>query len=474
MPRIPVSLLIIALALSFGGHAIGAPASPAATAKPPPAGFVSALPAPADIQRMLDDRVVTYHDSVGLVVGVIDPGGRAVYARGPARIGNDDSVDGDTIFEVGSVTKMLTGLLLADMARRGQLSLDDPAAKYLPAGAMPPAHGARPISLLDLATHTSGLPRMPPNIAVSDFNNPNAAMSVDQFLRSVGQYELTRDAGQAYEYSNAGYDLLGLVEEKVGGTDYETLLKSRILGPLRMEHTRMGDSLADQDRRAALYDSHLHPVPRSPPGLLPGAEGLSSTANDLLNVLAANLGLPSSPLSPAMADMIRTQRPTRYPQLKAAIGWHVATLHGVDIVFENGQTEGSRAFIGFAPKSRVGVVVLSNAANTIDDIGVHILDPESPLRHLHREVAVNPAVFDNYLGLYRVGDTFSLIVSRDENRLFVQGFGQPRAELFSEGDGRFFLRVVDGEVVFRTDSSGRASGLELTQDGKTVTAQLVQ
>jgi CubicO group peptidase (beta-lactamase class C family) len=470
MPRIPIPALFFALAVSPTGGALAADSS----VKPPPP-FVSTLPSPADIQRIVDDRVITYHDSIGLIVGVIDPGGRALYVRGPARIGNDDPVAGDTIFEIGSVTKAFTGLLLTDMARRGQLSLDDPVAKRLPAGAAIPQRGPRAMTLLDLATHTSGLPRMPPNVAVSDFNNPNAGLTVDQFLRSVAQYELTRDVGQAYEYSNAGYDLLGLVEENVGGTDYETLLKSRILGPLHMEHTRIGDSLADKGLLATGYDAHLRPVPRASPPTLPGAEGLCSTASDLLNFLAANLGLTSSPLAPAMADMLRTSRPTHYAELKAAIGWHIASLHGVDIVFANGQTDGYRAFIGFSPKTRAGVVVLSNAANTIDDIGVHILDQKTPLRRLHREVAVNnPAEYNNYLGVYRVSDTFSLIVTRDGNRLFIQGMGQPRAELFAEGDGKFFLRVVDGEVIFRTDSAGRASSLELTQDGKTATAQLVQ
>jgi D-alanyl-D-alanine-carboxypeptidase/D-alanyl-D-alanine-endopeptidase len=305
-------------------------------------------------------------------------------------------------------------------------------------------------------------------------NHPNAGLQVDQFLKSVSAYELTRDAGVSYEYSNAGYDLLGLTEEKAGDTDYETLLKARILAPLHMEHTRMGESFSDKANLSAGYDSHLRPVPHTPLPTLPGADGLRSTANDLLNFLAANLGLAASPLAPAMADMIRTRRPTHYAELQAAIGWHVATLHGVEMVWENGQTDGYRAFIGFAPKNRVGVVVLSNAANTIDDIGVHLLDSQTPLRHLHREEQVDPSIFNNYLGRYQVSETFSLLVTRDGNRLFIQGMGQPRAELFAEGGGKFFLRAVDGEVIFETDSSGRAASLQLTQDGKTAIAQLVQ
>ncbi len=440
---------------------------------PNPGKVPSILPSDADLQRIVDDRVATYHDSVGLIVGVVEPSGRRLFARGPAQAGNDDAVDGDTIFEIGAVTKVFTALLLADEARRGELSLNEPATKYLPVATMLPQRG-RTITLLDLATHTSGLPKMPSNVMITDFNNPNADMNAEQLLRSVAAYELTRDVGAGYEYSNAGYDLLGMVVAAAGHADYETLLKGRILGPLHMAHTHILMSLDEKDRMSAGYDAHLAPVPHEHTPTLPGSEGMRSTANDLLDFIAANIGLANSPLAPAMADMVKNQRPTQYLELKVAMGWHVATLHGVEMVWENGQTAGYRAFIGFVPKNRTGVVVLSNSANTIDDIGVHILDKDTPLRHLHREVEVKPGEFDSYIGRYAVSETFALNVTRDGNHLYIQGTGQPRAELFSEGDGQFFLRVVDGEVTFQTDSSGRARSLSLTQGGKTVPAQLVQ
>jgi CubicO group peptidase (beta-lactamase class C family) len=446
-------------------------------APPPQAGQPvqpSDLPGDIDIQRMVDDRVVTFHDAVGLIVGVIEPAGRRLFVRGPAQVGNDDPVDGDTIFEIGSVSKVFTALALADEAHRGELSLADPAAKYLPAGATMPQYRGKPVTLLDLATHTSGLPNMVPNVAATDLNNPNADMNQDQLLKSVAAYELTRDPGTAYQYSNAGYALLGLAVADVAHADFETVLKSRIFGPLKMTSTHFTPSLEEKDKYSAGYDSHLQPIPHERLPSLPGSGGIRSTANDLLNFLAANIGVTPSPLAPAMADMVKTRRQTQYPELKAAVGWHVATLHNVEMVWENGQTAGYRAFIGFVPKKRVGVVVLSNSANTIDDIGVHILDKDTPLRPLHREVEIKPAQLDNYLGRYEVNDNFALNITRDGNKLYVQGTGQPRAELFFMGDDQFFLRVVNGTIVFQTDGSGRAHSLSLTQNGKTVPAQLVQ
>ena len=466
--------------LTFAGMSLAAPpkkASPAPVLNAPPPPFVPSgpsFPPDAEIQRMVDDRVVTFHDAVGLIVGIVDSTGRRLFARGPAQIGNDDPVDGDTIFEIGGITKAFTGLLLADMAHRGELSLTDPAVKYLPPGTTLPQRGPRPITLLDFATHTSGLPKMPANVVLTDYNNPGVEMTVDQLLKSVGAYELTRDVGSGYEYSDAGYDVLGLVEASVGHTDFETLLKSRIFGPLHMMNTRIASSLDEKDKLSAGYDEHLTPVPHSRVPRLMGAVGIRSTVNDLLNFIAANAGLTNSPLAPAMADMLKTMRPTQLDARKVAIGWHVVTVNGNDVVFSNGQTEGYRAFIGFSPKNRAGVVVLSNSADTIDDIGGHLLNRDIALRTLYREVEVKSSVFDNYLGRYEVSEKFSLTVTRDGNHLYIQVFGQPRAELFARGDDQFFLRVVDAQVDFHTDGSGRASSVTLTQDGNSVTALLVQ
>jgi CubicO group peptidase (beta-lactamase class C family) len=451
----------------------GAPPRLAPSTAPAPAA-PSILPGDAELQRIVDDRVIAYRDSVGLIVGVVEPAGRRIFARGPAQVGNDDQVDGETIYEIGGISKVFTALLLADMAHRGEVSLNDPVTKYLPADAKMPIHGGKPMTLLDLATHTSGLPRMPSNVAPADLNNPNADMNAEQLLKSVAAYELTRDPGSGYEYSNAGFDLLALALAAAGHTDYETLLKAHILGPLHMASTHLTPPSEEKDHQSSGYDMHLSPVPRDRVPTLLGAEGMRSTANDLLTFLAANIGLTATPLATAMADMLKVQRPTQFEPLNVAMGWHVAKLHDLDIVWENGRTEGYRAFIGFVPKLRTGVVVLSNAANAIDDIGVHILDKDTPLHTLRREAPIEPAKFDNYVGRYLVSETFSLIVTRDGNRLYIQGTGEPRAELFAEGDDRFFLRDINAEIKFDTDSSGRARSMAITQDGKTVPAFLVQ
>ena len=182
-----------------------------------------------------------YRQSVGIVVGVIEPAGRRIVTYGRASTSEAVPLDGDTIFEIGSISKVFTSLLLADAVQRGEVALTDPISKYLPASVKVPERG-RAITLQDLATHTSGLPRLP-DMNPKDPENPYADYSVDQLYRFLSTYQLPRDVGASYEYSNLGAGLLGHILALRAGTDYESLVKSRITGPLGMtQHERHADA----------------------------------------------------------------------------------------------------------------------------------------------------------------------------------------------------------------------------------------
>ena len=161
----------------------------------------SPIPPDSEIRQILVDRIDKDRQSVGVVIGVIEPAGRRVVAYGSLDKGDKRLLDGDTIFEIGSVTKVFTSLLLADMVQRGEVALTDPVAKYLPPGVKVPERGGRQITLQDLATHTSGLPRLPSNLNPKDPANPYADYSVDQLYQFLSGYQLTRDIGTQYEYS---------------------------------------------------------------------------------------------------------------------------------------------------------------------------------------------------------------------------------------------------------------------------------
>ncbi len=438
-----------------------------------------AFPSDSEIRNILVDRIDKDHQSVGMVVGVIDSSGRRVISYGKLETGDSRAVDGDTIFEIGSVSKVFTSLLLADMAQKGEVALTDPVAKYLPAGVKVPERNGRPITLEDLATHTSGLPRMPSNLHPKDPGNPYADYSVEQLYEFLSGYQLTRDIGSQYEYSNLGGGLLGLALARRAGMDYEKLVETRICGPLGMRSTVITLSPDMEGRFAGGHDASMGKVEHWDLPTLAGAGAVRSTANDLLTFLAANLGYAKSPLAPAMAAMLAVRRPTGAPGLEIGLGWHFLTRNGREIVWHNGGTGGFRSFIGFDRKDGIGVVVLSNAETPagVDDIGQHLFDSSVPLLQRpkeHKEIAVDPKIFDGYVGQYQLAPNFILTVTHDGDHLFVQATGQPKLEVFPESERDYFLKAVDAQITFETDAQGKATQLILHQNGMNQPAKRIQ
>ena len=436
----------------------------------------------AQIREILADRIDAQRQSVGIVVGVIEPGGRRVVPYGGLAKGDPRTLDGNTVFEIGSITKVFTSLLLADAVERREVALTDPISKFLPDRVKTPERGDRAITLQDLSTHTSGLPRLPANFAPKNASNPYADYSVEDLYQFLGGYQLTRDIGTQYEYSNLGGGLLGHVLALRAGMEYEALVRARITGPLGMRSTAVALTPDMRARLATGHSSVMQPVANWDLPTLAGAGALRSSTNDLLAFLAAELGYTKTPLAPAMAAMLRVRRPTGVDNLEIALGWHVLRAHGRDIVWHNGGTGGYRTFIGFDPAARIGVVVLSNAGTAAgpDDIGRHLLDPELPLLPRaappspHTEVAIDPGLYARYVGRYQLAPNAILAVTRNENHLFAQLAGQPAFEIFPESEKDFFLKVVDAQLTFETDAQGQATAVVLHQNGRNVRGARVE
>ena len=168
----------------------------------------NSLPSDAEIRAILAERVDTHRQSVGIVAGVIDSSGRRIVTYGRAAASGAVPLDGDTVFEIGSISKVFTALLLSDAVARKEASLSDQVATHLPAVVTVPERG-RAITLQDLAMHVSGLPRLPANMQPKDPLNPYADYSVEQLYQFLSGYQLPRDVGALYEYSNLGGGLLG-------------------------------------------------------------------------------------------------------------------------------------------------------------------------------------------------------------------------------------------------------------------------
>ena len=432
--------------------------------------FPARLAADADIRALLKKRV-DQQRTRGIVVGVIDPGGRRIITYGERAKGDPTPLDGNTVFEIGSVTKVFTTLLLTDMVRRGEVALSDPAAKYLPDGWRMPEHNGRQITLVDLATQSSGLPRDATNLPrMSDAANPFAGFTAPLLEDFLSSYKLTRDPGAQYEYSNVGMGTLGYLLALRAGAPYASLVRSRITDRLGMASTRAS---LDPDLKVHAATGHSVALDAVPPLEIPvieGAGAMRSTANDMLTFISDELGVTDSPLRAAMTDALAPRRPTGTPNLAIALGWHITTLNTHEIVWHNGGTPGFRAFVGFDRARRVGVVALSNsgAPEGVDDIGMWILAGGGPLfdRAPTPTVTVDAATFDRYVGQYQLAPNVVMAVSREGEHFYVQLTGQPRFEIYASAPREYFLKVVDARISFEVDSIGRSGALVLHQNGR--------
>jgi CubicO group peptidase (beta-lactamase class C family) len=342
------------------------------------------IPSDAEIGKILKDHVGPENLGIGMVVGVIDAKGRRVISYGGLAKEDGRPLDGDTVFEIGSITKVLTSLALVDMVQKGEVSVTDPVSKYLPAAVKVPERNGKKITLQDLATQSSGLPEGEPSNA--DRSNLYAGYSKEQLYEFLSGYQLTRDIGSRFEYSNIGVSLLGYALSLRDGKDYDAMVRARILEPLGMNDTGITLSPEMKARLATGHGINRNPVPNldfSIREVLAGGGGLKSSANDLLTFLAANLGYTKTPLAQAMAAEISIRRPTLPSMvgMEIAYTWIIQTKNGKSIIWHNGSSPGYRTYIGFDPKSRAGVVVLSNCywPSLPDDIGRHLLDQSYPL-----------------------------------------------------------------------------------------------
>ncbi|MBN1773443.1 MAG: serine hydrolase [Deltaproteobacteria bacterium] len=424
-------------------------------ARPPLREAVDALVAP-----LLDGEWV-----VGLAVGLVTPGGDLFAGYG--RAGADGRTpDENTVFELGSVAKVFTALLLARDVADGRRALDQPLAELLPDGVRLRERDGHPLTLLHLATHTSGLPRMPDDFAPADPSDPYADLTWDGILACLSRFEPTRDPGTVYEYSNLAAGLLGDVLACQAGTSYEALLRERVLEPLGLRDTSV---TLDEGRRARLAEGHDvdgNPVPPWTFGALAGAGALRSTAADLVRFLHRQLEPGHDPLGEALAltHVLRHDDPDGSDDV--ALGWHVGSGGRL---WHNGGTGGFHAFVAFDPSAGVGVAVLANTGSFVVDavgpslLGLLVGEPR-PLE-LTPTVPLAPEQLDRYVGVYELEPETLMTVRRDDGRLLAEITGQAPLRIWPETETLFHWRVVEADVRFDLPESGPATGLTIVQDG---------
>ncbi|MCC6193306.1 MAG: serine hydrolase [Burkholderiales bacterium] len=423
-----------------------------------------ALPDDAAVRALLAERIAQER-AVGLAAVLLDAGGARIVTSGVARAGGP-AIAADTEFEIGSITKTFTALLLADAVVRGEATLADPATKYLPA-AKGLARDGKAVTLGQLATHTSGLPPMPGNFAPANPAEPYADYDGGKLVAFVAGDALERPPGEAYAYSNFGASVLGYaLTARNGG--YEQVLRERVLAPLGMGDSAIALSAAQEARLATGHGARLAPsLPWKLDAFAP-AGGLRSTPRDMAKYLEAAVRPASSPLAAAFELAERPAADTGSPSLRIGLAWHLFDRDGRAIVWHNGRTGGFASMMAFDTATREGVVVLSNASIPIDDLALHLLDASIPLSPAPKEriaIKLDPAVGDRLAGKYELARDFAITVRRDGERMLAAATGQGELEIFPESDYEYFYRAVDAQLSF-VRAGERVTGLVLRQGGR--------
>jgi serine-type D-Ala-D-Ala carboxypeptidase/endopeptidase len=390
-------------------------------------------------------------------------------------------LNGDTVCEIASVTKVFTALLLAEMVRTRDFKLTDPVAKYLPKGTTLPERNGRSITLVDLATHTSGLPFMPDNLP----SFQDSSYSKADLYRFIAAQTLQQDIGSTWDYSNLDYWLLQEAIATRGRADFEQLLQQRVIAPLGLRSTTLALPPQLQARVAIGHDAVMQPtrpIASSPLfSLMPAAGSMLSTANDLLKFLGVAMGYEESKLAPTMAKLLQTRRPAG--DLQQALGWMVMGEGEEQMVLHDGGSLGFASSVAWLPQQRTGVVVLMNQAGNVGDISRHLLKPSLPLQQVtrarHTEITLDAATLDSYAGRYDLQDEGVTTIARDGGLLTIElpaSWGLPKLGLRAEGQRDFFATELPLRVTFEVDANNRVTGMLVhpPRSQRTIPAQRLQ
>jgi serine-type D-Ala-D-Ala carboxypeptidase/endopeptidase len=427
------------------------------------------------VRQVLRDYVDVEPGDVGIVVGLVDEQGSRVIGYGISGSDNPE-VDGDIVFEIGSITKTFTALLLQGMIERGEMKQDDPVAKHLPSSVKMPIHNRKEITLVHLATHTSGLPRDPDNLKPRSWANGLADYTTEDLYAFLAAHTLIRDPGVKYEYSNLGVGLLGHVIALKSGTNYESLVLNRICTPLGMESTRITLTPELKGRAAIGHDGFGKPTEDMVNPTLAGAGAIHSTVNDMLKYVSANLGLTESSLTALIQETHDTRLKNKNQD--GAENQGLAWVSAGDLVWHAGGTSGFAAFAGFNKKQRRGIVVLSNSSagrgvysivNLLMNSDWHpdkrpvftYTKPSAPAPP-PTFVKLNATALDAFAGRYQLASKQVFNITREQDHLILLPERRGGLELYPESETKLSCPLFQFEVAILKNERGQTIGVTTT------------
>ncbi len=389
----------------------------------------------------------------------------------------DRPPDERTLYEIGSVTKVFTALLLAEAVVRDEVELDTPVARLLPEDVVLPEGAGEKITLRMLATHTSGLPRVPPEIPQDDYRDPYAAYGEAALWATLRQVKLDFPPGTRASYSNLAVGLLGTLLARRADRTYAALLSERITEPLGLKDTVLTLSPEQRERLAPPHNGAGQRWTSWGCQALAGAGGIRSTLADLLRFARAMLQPEGTPLQRAIElgwakqDLSATLAPGGQ-----ALGWFLAGDGSTR--WHNGVTGGYHAAIFVHRPLGLASVVLANRSTPAGSELAEVLMrraaglPERAVPNATRPtVALTAAQLDRCTGTFRINPSFALVIERRNDALFVSPTGQATDRLYAAAPDAFFSRRVAADLVFELpDGTGPATALTLHQSGRSIRA----
>ena len=319
------------------------------------------------VKQMLDYRLNNENASVGISAAIIEGDNVSYLNVGVINKANNTQTASNHLFEIGSISKTFTTIALASMVKEGKVKLTDTAQQYLPESVKLSVFKDKPITLLSLANHTSGLPRLPDNLTIADPLDPYADYSVEQLYAFLNKYQLSRAVGTQTEYSNLGTGLLGHILSLVDGKSYEQVIADRVFKPLKMNSSYVD---IPADKMAMLSDGHNGELNKTKHWNIPtlaGAGAIKSSAEDMVKYLQANMVRNSSPAIALAQEETASFIPDRSD---IGLGWIINSFdNDQKYYWHNGGTGGFRSYMGYDKNSQKGIVILSNSIFPMDDIG---------------------------------------------------------------------------------------------------------
>ena len=396
------------------------------------------------------ERAIADGKARAAIVGLYDNGKTAITGFGQMSRGDDSVPQGDSIFEIGSISKVFTAILTQTQVNAGRLGWDETIASRLPdAEFASEAVGA--ITLRELSSHTSGLPRMPDNFAPEDPLDPYSGYGREHMLAFLTALA-PKDLEKKFAYSNLGAGLLGTIAAEAAGADYGEAVYENVLAPLGMTHSGTSVSEKNADRLAHGFSEGADMPNWSGFDALAGAGAILSSADEMLMFIQRNLHGES--LRDAL-DPIREVQADG----DTGLGWIINDSGDDPIYWHNGGTGGYASFVSISPIAGTGVVILSTSTDygKITELGFVQTSGETA-----EKIVVN---LEPYPGTYQIAPGFVLTVYADGDQLFAQATGQGAFPLTPSGDNEFVFPPADIKVVFDLDDSGNANKLALHQGG---------